>query len=162
MNRRYGITLLLTAVALLATACAGRDGFTDEDKAELVRLTLERALIGAEIPDYALLVDQSGADIVLSTANIGAEMVPELLGFNLIPLTAEEIQARANVEGDFLRLQFKEFQVLDADTVIVGLDNSWVTAEDSTTGYLSGGGFELRYERQGDGWVGEVTSMWIS
>ncbi|MGH2538287.1 MAG: hypothetical protein ACRDHL_12900 [Candidatus Promineifilaceae bacterium] len=157
----------LSAFALLAlallTGCAGRggDSFGDQDKAELVRLSLERALEAEEIPDHALLVEQ-GNPIVISTENIDPDALPELSGFELLPLMPEEIQTKANAEGDFLRLRFQPFEVQSPDEVIIRLDNTWVAAEDSTNVYLSGGGFEIRYQRQEDGWAGEVTSVWIS
>lgn len=139
----------------------GAEGeLSDEDRAELIRLTLERALIDQEIPDYGLLEDP--ANIVLSTENIDPELVPELEGVNLEVLTPEEIQQKANEEGDFLHLRFDEFTVESADKVTVSLSNLWAVAEDSNTGYLSGGGFTIEYSRDGEDWSGEVTSMWIS
>jgi NACalpha-BTF3-like transcription factor len=139
----------------------GAEGeLSDEDRAELIRLTLERALIDQEIPDYGLIEDPE--NIVLSTENIDPELVPELEGVNLEVLTPEEIQQKANEEGDFLHLRFDEITVESADKVIVSLSNSWAVAEDSETGYLSGGGFTIEYTRDGEGWSGEVTTTWIS
>lgn len=133
---------------------------SEEDRAELIRLTLERALIDQEIPDYGLIEDPQ--NIVLSSENIDPGLVPELEGVNLIVMTPEEIQQKANEEGDFLYLHFDEITVHSADKVTVSLSNSWAVAEDSETAYLSGGGFTIEYTRDGDGWTGEVTSEWIS
>jgi hypothetical protein len=129
--------------------------------AELIRLTLEQALVAQEIPDYGLLT--SGRDeIVLSTENMDTALVPELPGVNLVVLSPEEIQAKANEEGDFLYLTFREITAVSATKARVSLDNVWMTAEDSEMMYLSGGGFVIEYSKTAAGWQGEVTEMWIS
>lgn len=156
--------ILLVLLAVLVVSCqpAGQqDGFTTEDKTEIVRLSLERALVDQEIPDFGLLVE-GGNELVLSTENIEDVRVPDVPGFELILLSPEEIQARVNNEGDFLYLHFNPFEVETPDRVSVGFGSQWVVAEDSTTGYLSGGGLQMIYERQPEGWVGEVEAVWIS
>ena len=133
---------------------------TDEERAELMRLTLERALIEQEIPDYALIADPT--NVVLSTENIDPALVPELPGITLELLTPEEIQAKADAEGDFLFLRFDELSAKSAEEATVSLSNTWAIAADSDTAYLSGGGFTIEYTKDGDDWTGEITSMWIS
>ena len=133
----------------------------EEDQAELIRLTLERAVVDQEIPDFQLLTE--GRDeIVLSTENVDPELVPELEGVNLVLLSPEEIQAKANEEGDFLYLHFQMVDVQSETEVTVALNNIWAIAEDSDTMYLSGGGFKIEYTKTADGWTGEVTELWIS
>lgn len=131
-----------------------------EDVAELLRLTLERALVDQEIPDYALLADQP--QIVLSTENIDPTLLPELDGVNLVTLSPEEIQAKADAEGDFPYLRFQGFSAPANDEVNVSLGSSWATGAESDMIYLSGGGFTINYTRTSDGWSGEVTESWIS
>lgn len=131
-----------------------------EDVADLIRLSLERALVAQEIPDYALLADQE--QIVLSTENIDAALVPELDGVALVTMTPEEIQARADAEGDFPYLRFEEIRAATADSARVSLGSTWARAADSEILYLSGGGFTIDYTRTADGWSGEVTQSWIS
>lgn len=133
---------------------------SDEDRADLIRLTLARALVDEEVPDYQLLAEQG--TFILSTENVDAALVPELEGVDLTLLTPEEIQARANEEGDFLFLRFDEIAAASVDTATVSLSNSWAVAEDSETGYLSGGGFLMEYVRENGSWHGEITSLWIS
>ncbi|MCB8927891.1 MAG: hypothetical protein H6652_19935 [Ardenticatenaceae bacterium] len=132
----------------------------NEDVAELLRLTLERALVDQEIPDYALLADQP--EIVLSTENIDSTLLPELEGVNLVTMTPEEIQAKADAEGDFPYLRFQGFSAPSNDEVNVSLGSGWAVGADSDMIYLSGGGFTINYTRTADGWSGEVTEMWIS
>jgi len=133
---------------------------SDEDRAELIRLTLERALIEQEIPDYGLLEDP--ANVVLSTENIDAALVPELPGVSLELLTPDEIQARADEQGDFLYLRFDRLEADSAEEVSVSLSNSWAVGADSDNVYLSGGGFTIEYTKTGESWTGEVTETWIS
>ena len=132
-----------------------------EDMAELIRLTLERALVAQEVPDYSLLTYERD-EIVLSTENIDPALVPELTGVNLVVLTPEEIQAKANAEGDFLYLTFREITAVSPTEARVSLDNIWMPAEDSEMLYLSGGGFVIEFSKTAAGWQGEVTEMWIS
>ncbi|MAU00861.1 MAG: hypothetical protein CL608_27265 [Anaerolineaceae bacterium] len=132
----------------------------DEDVADLLRLTLERALVDQEIPDYALLADQN--EIVLSTENINPALLPELDGVSLVTMSPEEIQAKADADGDFPYLRFQGFTAVSDDEVNVSLGSSWAIAADSDMLYLSGGGFTINYTRTADGWTGEVTEAWIS
>jgi hypothetical protein len=55
--------------ASLAVLVGQQDAFTIDDKTEIVHLSLERALVHQEIPDYGLLVEE-GNELVLSTENI--------------------------------------------------------------------------------------------
>lgn len=139
---------------------SGGSELSTEDKAELVRLTLERALVEQEIPDYGLLPDPN--NVILSSENIDDIPVPEVDGINFTVMSAGEIQAKADEEGDFLHLRFDEITAASADKVTVRLSNAWAVAADSETGYLSGGGFAIEYTRGSDGWSGEITEAWIS
>jgi len=136
------------------------DLLSDEDQADLIRLTLERALVDKEVPDYQLLAEQG--PFVLSTENVDPALVPELEDVDLTLMTPEEIQARANEEGDFLYLRFDEITAESADKATVSFSNAWAISEDSDVGYLSGGGFSIEYVRELGGWHGEITSVWIS
>ncbi|MCB8976773.1 MAG: hypothetical protein H6657_05040 [Ardenticatenaceae bacterium] len=135
-------------------------GLPNEDLTELLRLTLVRALVDQEIPDYALLADQG--QIVLSTENIDPALLPELDGVDLVTMTPEEIQAKADADGDFPYLRFQGFTAVSTDEVNVSLGSTWAIGTDSDMLYLSGGGFTIHYTRTSDGWTGEVTESWIS
>jgi len=163
IQAKYVVILMLSLIILIAGCqTAGQEPtFTAEDKAEIVNLTLERALVDQEIPDYGLLL-QDGGSIVLSTDNIEDVALPDLPGHTIVLMTADEIQAKANREGDFLYTRFEPFEVETPDKVNLGFGSQWAVAEDSTTGYLSGGGLQMVYERQADGWTGEVEAVWIS
>ena len=158
---------LLLVFCLLASILSGCGGSADddspimrEDRADIIRLSLERALLDQEIPDYGLIQDPE--NIVLSTANVDASLVPTLPGINLILLTQEEIQDKANREGDFLYIEFTDITVESATKVTVSLSNTWAVAKDSETGYLSGGGFVIEFTKTADGWIGEMGPKWMS
>ncbi len=159
------LLFIFCLLSLTLSGCAGatlgnESPLTREDQAEIVRLTLERALVDQEVPDYQLIKDKK--NIVLSMANIDVSLIPTLPGINLIPLTREEIQAKANNEGDFLYLEFIEIEAESDAKATVSLGNTWAVAEDSETAYLSGGGFTIEYTKSADGWLSEVVAVWMS
>ena len=158
---------LLLVFCLLVSTLSGCGGSTDddspitrEDRANIIRLSLEYALVDQEIPDYGLIQDPE--NIVLSATNIDADLVPTLPGINLILLTQEEIQDKANREGDFLYIEFTDITVESDTKVTVSLNNTWAVATDSETAYLSGGGFAIEFTKTADGWIGEVGPTWMS
>lgn len=129
---------------------------SDSDKAEIVKLTLEDALVKKKIPDYNMLIEQRG-NIVLSTENIKPDWIPNLSGYKLTLLSPAEIQRK----GDFLYLSFDEFKV-KGSCVAVTLTNSWAVGKKSGMGYLSGGGFTYEYRKQSGKWIGKWIQGWIS
>jgi hypothetical protein len=160
--RRGHLIVLLLLLLLVACQAAGQEeGFGNDDKAEIVQLTLEKALVDQEIPDYTLLT-AGGDELILSSENIEDVEIEDVPGIDLVVLSREEIQAKADAEGDFLYLFFNPFEEESVDRINVGFGSQWAVAQDSTTGYLSGGGLQMVYERQPEGWVGEVVAMWIS
>jgi hypothetical protein len=156
--------LIVSLLLLLLVACqtAGQEeGFSNDDKSQIVQLTLEKALVEQEIPDYTLLT-AGGDELILSSENIEDVEIGDMPGIDLVVLSREEIQARADAEGDFLYLFFNPFEVETDDRVNSGFGSQWAVGQDSTAGYLSGGGWQMVYERQPDGWVAEVLAVWMS
>ena len=130
------------------------------DTAQIVELVLTWALIEGRIPDFGLLDDQQ--NIILSLENIDAELVPQLPGINFILLSPDEIQRRADEDGDFLRLSFQHLSVSDSRAEVV-IENSWAVGKDSRVGYLSGGGCTLEFHKEGGAWVlGDSMACWIA
>jgi len=161
-------TFALIFVALLVSGVLGLSysvqvfplRLTDGDKTEIIKLTLERAIVAKEIPDYHIIEDKE--NIVLSTENIDPDLVSRISGVNLTLLDPDRIQEKADREGDFLFLRFKQIQI-NGSRVIVSLDNTWAVSKNSQVGYLSGGGFTIGYNRDLFGrWVGEIIVRWIS
>ena len=158
---------LVLVFCLLASVLSGCGGSADddspitrEDRAKIIRWSLEYALVDQNIPDYALIQDPE--NIVLSAENIDADLLPTLPGINLILLTREEIQDRANREGDLLYIEFTDFTVESDTKVTVSLSNTWSVGTDSETAYLSGGGFAIEFTKTSGAWIGEVGPMWMS
>ena len=57
--------------------CSPLYSLTDQDRSELIRQTLERALIGNEMIAAGVLV-KDNESVVLSTENISASLVPNI------------------------------------------------------------------------------------
>ena len=130
-----------------------------DDKAEIVKLTLERALVAKAIPDYNFIEKQDS--FLLSKENLTTELIPQIEGITLVPLTPEEIKEIANGRGDYVYyFKFTEFKVEDSK-VVVSLDNIPMYAEKPTR-LAFGGGFTIEYVKQDGKWLGKVLSRWIA
>lgn len=134
-------------------------GLSDADVIEMIRITLEYAVLQQAIPDFPMLSQQEMAPI--STLNLPADLT-DLSGFGLTLMTPEEIQARANEVGDFLYLEFSQIESVGPDQAKVAINNTWARAETSDMVYLSGGGLLIDFVRGPNGWTGTVTEAWIS
>jgi hypothetical protein len=129
-----------------------------KDKAELIRLTLERALVDKKIPDYNVIAKQDS--FLLSTENISAELVPEIKGVKLIPLAPEAIKERAETDGSYVYyFRFRKFEV-EGEKVLVPLDNIPMYAKKPER-LAFGGGFTIEYEKKNGEWVGTEKINWI-
>ena len=159
-QKKYLLVLLSCFLPVIVCQDLPTNTITEQDKADVVRLTLERALLAHEIPDYRLIADK--ANIVLSTENFDAAWLPQLEGVTIILLDPEAIQAKADQTGDFLYLRFQEIEIRSNRRMIVSLDNIWAVGKNTTHVYLSGGGFHIEYHRKNGKWIGTITSIWIS
>ncbi len=131
----------------------------ERDLAEIIKLTLERAVVAKQIPDYKLIKDKD--NIVLSLENINPRLVPKIPKVNLIPLQRSEIQERADRKGDFLYLRFSRLR-MEGSKVIVSLDNVWAMSKQTQFKYLSGGGFTIEYRKESGRWLSDMKREWIS
>jgi hypothetical protein len=156
----WQIVAICCIVWMVACQPLANSKITEDDKAQVVQLSLERALVNQEIPDYHIIADK--VNIVLSTENIDPAWVPQLNDINITLLNPKEIQAKADNEGDYLYLRFREFAIQNDGRIIVSLDNTWAVSKNSKVMYLSGGGFTIEYHRENGIWVGKITESWIS
>jgi len=149
LKRKKGIIVagLILVVAVFATLLPTIVNHSEKD---LIRKTMEIALIKQEMPDYEMIMDKEG--IILSTENIDPKIIPTLPGVNLIMLSPDEIQEKANKEGDFLYLRFKKVEI-GIFKSSVSLDNVWIRSKDSDKVYLSGGGFTLSFYNVLGRWI---------
>lgn len=139
----------------------GSSVVTDEDKIQITKSILETALISKpKIPDYNLLTEGKDS-IILSTKNIKPNWVPILPGIPLVLMKPQDIQRKADREGDFLYLSLTKF-VIKGSCVAVSLDNTWAVGKKSGMGYLSGGGFTYEYHKVAGKWIGKFVSGYIS
>src|SRR5919205_972776 len=131
---------------------------TKEERAELIKLSLELALVQKRIPDYNIIEEEY--EFLLSTENITAEMVPHLKGINLVLLEPKEIKERAESRGDYVYyFRFRKFEAKGAK-VFVYLDNVPMYAEKPTR-MAFGGGFTVEFQKKDGKWFSEIKESWI-
>ena len=123
---------------------------TQDDRAALVRMSLERALIDREIPEFDVMSKEGS--LLLSTENIDAESVPSLEGVTLRLLEPEKIKEIAEARGRYVYyLRFQKFK-REGDQVIVELDCvPMYSSRDEVTGF--GGELTIKYVKQDGKWV---------
>lgn len=123
---------------------------TQDDRAALVRLALERALVDREIPEFGVMSKYDS--FLLSTENIDAESVPKLEGVALKVLEPEEIKEIAEAQGSYVYyLLFRKF-VSVGEQIGVELDCvPMYSSKDKVTGF--GGGLTIKYVKQDGKWV---------
>jgi hypothetical protein len=130
------------------------DSLSDSDKAEIVRLTLERALVKREIPDYNYIKDLE--HVLISNKNIKTELLPKFEGIGFVLLKPEEIEERAGGDaGHYVYfLEFGKFQVEDVK-VIVELNH--YPKYNKKPGLMAfGGALVFECQRQDGKWACEV------
>jgi hypothetical protein len=124
---------------------------TERDKAEIVRLSLQWALVDKKIPDYRLYFSEM-ENIILSVENIEAGLLPQIPGVNLTLLQPEEIQKKADEEGDFLYLRFLQLEVSNSEAK-VSLDSTWAVGKDSQETHHAGyARCNAEYRRESGEW----------
>lgn len=131
---------------------------TEEDKAEVIRATLAEA---ASSRSDLIERTQREQGAVLSTRNIQPDWVQGLQGLSVQLLTPDEIQHKANTQGDFLFLSIPEVRVRQQCIAVI-VTNSWAVGTNSKNVYLSGGGASYEYRKQFGRWVGKFVSGWLS
>lgn len=157
MKRKRVIIGLVILCAIIATLLPT---ITRQSEKDIVKRTLDSALINRELPDYEMIKSQG--DFVISTENIDPKLIPELPDVKFVLLSPGEIQDKADREGDFLDLRFKELKtgLLKSS---VSLDNAWISAKSSNKGYLSGGGLTLTFYNILGKWIeSPIRESWIS
>ena len=132
---------------------------TDQDRSELMRQSLERALIGNEMIVAGVLV-KDNESVVLSAENINASLVPNIPKRNLILLLPGEIQKKADDQGDFMFLRFERLEPRGSVVQVV-LANLLAKGKDSekTEGHMSGSYFTVEYRQISGEWVGTAQPL---
>ena len=125
---------------------------SEEDRAEIVRLALREAFVKKRIRNYELLT-AGGGYVVIQAKDIKPDWVPALPGINLILMKPDEIQNKADSEGDFSYLYVLKFRV-KGSCASLAFGDRWAASRDSQKDYSrmhSGTRYELR-KRSGK-WV---------
>ncbi len=133
---------------------------SDANKAEIVNQILEESLVKKKLPSYGLLTNQKNT-FILSTQNIQTEWIKPLENVNLKFMNAEEIQQKADTEGDFLYISLSELKV-KGECVAVTITNSWAVGKSSTKMYLSGGGTNYIFRKDSGKFTGRIIGGWNS
>jgi len=153
----YPIQATAAEIVILSQSSGGVPPGTDadvaeRDKAEIVRLSLQWALVDKKIPDYRLYFSEM-ENIILSVENIEAGVLPQMPGVNLTLLQPEEIQKKADEEGDFLYLRFLQLEVSNSEAK-VSLDSTWAVGKDSQEIHHAGyARCNAEYHRESGEWI---------
>ena len=117
-------------------------------ESEIVYETLWIALVEEKIPDHNLLT-RNTRTVVLSTEMIEGVDVPEWVGsYQILLRSPDEIKAKANVEGDFLYLSFKKFDLNPAN-ILVSINTVGI--------FDTGGGMIIQFKL-----LGTIYQWWIA
>jgi hypothetical protein len=117
-------------------------------ESSIVYETLKMSLVDEQIPDHNLLTHDN-RDIVLSTWLIEGIDVPSRIGgYRITLMNPEEIEEKAEAEGDFQYLQFTRFDINPNDIMV----------EINTVGVFdAGGGMTIQFRL-----TGTIYQMWIA
>ncbi len=141
--------------------CSPLLSLTDQDTSELIRQTLERALVDNDMIAAGVSLKDNGS-IVLSTENINGSLVPDIPNRKLVLLGPEEIQKKADDQGDFMYLSFNRIEVRGSIVQAV-LAHTLAQGKDSekTEGFHAGGFLTVEYKQISGEWVGVAQALAI-
>lgn len=131
---------------------------TDEDKAEIARLAFA-ASVGAG--SGLLMKEQLTEDLIVSTANIKPEWLNGITDIKFKFLSQNQIQQKADREGDFLYVSFPYFKVKGL-CVAVEVSHTWAVGKNSKFVYLSGGGNRYEFRKESGKWTKKSIGGWVS
>lgn len=130
---------------------------SDADKAEVFRSMLTRVVA----PESGLLEQkQRETGVILSTKNIKPAWVQGFEGLNIQLWTPNQIQRKADNEGDFMFLLVSEMKVR-RQCIAVTMGITWAQGKNSKAVYMSGGGMIYEYRLESGKWVGKYVTGWV-
>lgn len=149
-------------VCLLAAglqAHAAHAELSVDDTRTIVELALQWAVDGG-IPDFSLATNKT--DLVVANQSLPLNLKPQVPKHTVTILSLLQIQARADITGDFLYFRFGELSEED-QRVRVPIGLFWAVGMNSTKQYVSGGGSVLDFEKRDGKWtLLPVTNRWMS
>jgi len=119
MKTSYRITLWCLACTLSCSKAVHES--TEHDTAEIIRLSLERAIVAGQIPDYHLIKDKQ--NIIISAEGIDPSLLPQLPGINLVILNDQQLRERADADELVFFLKFRSIEIA-VDRAEVILNNT--------------------------------------
>ncbi len=163
--RAKNIYIFLLVIFILSGCSYKKNNFeiTKLDKEIVLSMVLEKAIIDEYIADYSLLENE---EIIISEENIEKLDLPNLEGVSLVMQSNNEIQQKADKEGDYLFLKITQFELAD-NKITISISNMWAVGKHSQNkyGYLSGGGFQISYVKSNGTWIQdekETMKFWMS
>jgi len=130
----------------------------DEDRAEVVRLTLAQVFSSKS---GLLEQEQRDKGVILSTSNIKPEWVKDVQGIRIRLMDQKQIQRKADREGDFLYISFPEVRVIGT-CIAMTVTNGPAVGKHSRMISLSGGGYTYEYRKESGKWIGKFVIGWVS
>lgn len=129
----------------------------NEDKAEIIRLILEPVINQTIYMDYQV-VRNGKKVLLLSTENLEKELLPNFPEVEMVLLTPEEIQRKAEIAGRFYYLKFGPFEVLSADSIRTSFYVSMGLSKKDrkTVAVLGGGIIERLYIKEDGKWKSQI------
>ena len=157
-SRRLWLLGALGVVALCGQGAAQAQ-VSNADKKTLAELALAWAMDGG-IPDTKLM--QNPTEIVVETHNLPPKVDLHLRKRKVMVRSLIQLQAVADVYGDFLYFHFGPITGKDKHAS-VPITLTWAVGVRSKEKYLSGGGTTLQFElRKGKWTLLPVTERWTS
>ncbi len=143
LDNRYNV--LETQIAALELEIAEDQKNLEQD---IVYETLKIALIEEMIPDFNMLTRNTNS-VILSTELIEDVDVPSRVGgYKIILMSPQEIEAKADAEGDFQYLVFTRYD-LNPKNIMITINTAGV--------FDAGGGITIQFRL-----TGTIYSMWIA
>lgn len=115
----------------------------------LLNKPLDKGMGNCDFPDAQMVADQS--NLVLKSVNINMDHEFRIPGKRILIMTAEQIQGKANKEGDFLYFSFHEV-LARGNKAAIGLSLTWAAAKKSKTLHMSGGYMRVIFEKRNGIW----------
>jgi Carboxypeptidase regulatory-like domain len=131
------------------------NGTMEMDKAEVVRLTLTKAI------DRLLTVEERKEGFILSTKNIKPKWIVNKSVVRIKLMSPGKIQQKADRHGDFLYMSFSEVRSTGG-CIAVSVNHSWAVGNNSKISYVSGGGITYEYRKEAGRWIGKKVAEWVS
>lgn len=123
----------------------------------LINKPLDKGMGNCDFPDAQMVANQS--NIVLKNVNINTDHEFRVPGKRILVMTAEQIQSKADKEGDFLYFSFNE-ALVRGNKAAISLSLTWAVAKKSKLIPLSGGCMRVIFKKSNGIWrvIGPVES----